>query len=134
MRKTGLQVFKLANRGYYVDVRFIAVMLGNTARLSSVHFVHIPTKVLSWKQEHGIISHTHYPHYATVRHQNVSTANFRHCQPDDTVSRRVSLTALFRTAGMRVYVEGWIWAKVRSYLEAVTVKYIKMYETVVLLT
>lgn len=76
--------------------------------------------------------HTHYPHYVTVRHQNDSTANFRHCWPDDTVSRRVSLTALFRTADMHVYFEGWIWAKVVSYLEVVTVKNVKMYKTVIL--
>jgi hypothetical protein len=58
MCRTGLQVFKLANRDHCIDVSFTAAVLGNTARLSSVNFVHIPTKVLSWKQVHGSVSHT----------------------------------------------------------------------------
>ena len=33
---------------------------------------------------------------------------------------------------MHVYFEGWIWAKVVSYLEVVTVKNVKMYKTVIL--
>ena len=58
MCMTELQVFKLANRGHCIDVNFTASVLGNTARLSSVHYVHIPTKVLSLKQVHGSVSHT----------------------------------------------------------------------------
>jgi hypothetical protein len=33
---------------------------------------------------------------------------------------------------MRVYFEGWVWAKVGSFLEGVTVQNVKMYKTVVL--